>query len=420
MRGAYGVAGRNQDIPRTHFYLTVDKNLKKSEIYDDIKTQFEYELEEREPKDFFELRPEPRKPPTFKFLGRPSVGGGIVRKEKTRNPMLPNDIIDEVSGTCQPSGTLTMFCVQEKIHYALTCYHVGVALDREKYSKAFNQEDLLALYNLRSSKWSKEQAKATIKYSYSGKDCEDETTSSDLGTFSDASFDNVSDIMSIEVNKDVKVECKVPNMDVPDWTAIWDYLQEHVYDGDIEARVHGYSSNTITGNIDDINYCVPYQGKMLIKSAVSLKGHSREFLGPGDSGALVDFVDEESRRHAFAYCVCEVEEDVVFGEEKQSAHENRNEPLFICYRLDTAFDKLKIQPEEGCFHECGGSEGGKSHLNIHKTLCKMSELKIKQKFIRKLRVDRVGIFPGFELRILESVRFLTNTPPQKCGMKIAF
>lgn len=398
MCGPYGVAGRNQDIPRTHFYLTVDKNLKKSEIYDDIKTEFEYELEEREPKDFFELRPEPRKPPTFKFLGRrPSVGGGIVRKEKTQNPMLPNDIIDEESGNCQPSGTLTMFCVQENIHYALTCYHVGVALDREKYHKAFHLEDLLDLYKQRSSKWSKEQAKATTKYSYSGRDSENETTSSNLGTFSDASFDNVSDIMSIEVNKDVKVECKVANMDVPDWTAIWDYLQEHVYDGGMEARVHGYSSNTITGNIDDINYCVPYQGKMLIKSAVSLKSHSREFLVPGDSGALVDFVDEESRRHAFAYCVCEVENDVIFGEDEQSAHENKNESLFICYRLDTAFEKLKIQSEEGCFHECGDSEESKSHLNIHKTLCKMSELK---KFVQKLRVYRAETFRGFELRIL--------------------
>ena len=360
MRGPYGVAGRNQDIPRTHFYLTVDKNLKRSDIYDDIKKEFEYELKEREPKDFFELRPEPRKPPTFKFLGRPSVGGGIVRKEKTGNPMLPNDIIDEVSDTCQPSGTLTMFCIQQNIHYALTCYHVGVALDRERYYKAFNQEDLRALYKQRSSKWSKEQAEATTTYLYSGNDCEDENTSSDLGTFSDASFDNVSDIMSIKVNKDVKVECKIPNMDVPDWTAIWEYLQEHVYDGDMEARVHGYLSNTKTGTIDDINYCVPYQGKLLIKSAVSLKGHSREFLRPGDSGAMVDFVDKESRRHAFAYCVCEVEDDVVFREEKQSAHENENESLFICYRIDTALEKLKIQPKEGCFQVCGCNEEGKS------------------------------------------------------------
>ena len=259
-----------------------------------------------------------------------------------------------------------MFCFQGNVHHALTCFHVGVAFDKQKSDQAFNREDLLDVHKLRSDKWSKEYAKATTEYFYRGKDTdENENTDRVILTFSNGSFDNVSDIMSIEVNKDVEVDCKVAEIDVPDWSKIKEYLAKHIFrPGSINVQIDGYTSNMISGYIYDNNYNYPYQDKLLIKNAVALKGHSRkDFLKPGDSGALVYIVDEKMKGQPFAYCVCETEDDdIIFSEEEQSMHEDTDEgSLFICYRLKTAFEKLRIPPEKGCFRVCGCNEGGKFH-----------------------------------------------------------
>ena len=336
----------------------MDKNKKESEVLEDIRTMFDCE-----PKEYFELRREPNKPAKFKFLVKPSPGGGIVLKEDTENPLrVSNDIVDEESSACHASGTLTMFCFHNDKHYALTCFHVGIETDKQRFDRAFNQENLLALR--KCAEWSKECAP---KYCYRDIDNIDENrnTVRNLGKFFKGSFDSVSDIMCIEVDEDVQVDCEVPETDAPNWSAIWNELHKRVKRrrrSDVSVKKLGYSSNITDGYIDDISYSYMYKGELLFKDAVAVKSDSKTFLKPGDSGALIHFIDSKNKRQAFAYGVCEVvrdDLDVVFREEgEQSSREEIESSLFVCFRLNTGLKNLGISSEKGCFRECGSNEEG--------------------------------------------------------------
>lgn len=327
-------------------------------MLEDIRAMFDCE-----PKEYFELRREPKKPAKFKFLVKPSPGGGIVPKIDTQNPLrISNDIVDEEYG--EASGTLTMFCFHNDKHYALTCFHVGFETDKQRFDRAFNQENLLALR--KCPEWSKERAP---KYCYRKIDNIDENTNAvrDLGKFCDFSFDSVSDIMSIEVDEDVQVDCKVAETDVPNWSAIWKELYKRIKRrrrSYVSVKKLGYSSDITDGYIDDINYTYIYKGELLFKDAVAVKSDSRTFLKPGDSGALVHFMDAKNKRQAFAYGVCEVVESdsgvgVVFREDReQPSREEIESSLFVCFRLNTGLKSLGISSEKGCFKVCGSNEEG--------------------------------------------------------------
>ena len=280
MRGAYGITGPNEIIGHTHFYVTVEKDKEKWEMLEDIRAVFDVE-----PEEYFELRREPKKPEKFKFLVKPSPGGGIVlkEKEKEQNPLrVQNDPVDEESS--EALGTLTMFYFDDGKHYALTCYHVGIQTDEQQFDHAFNQENLLALR--KSVKWSKEFAP---KYSYRENqvDNTDENTNIvghiNLGRFCHGFFDSDSDIMSIEVDEDVGVDCKLAETDAPNWKELHKRLKRRR--SDVKVNKLGYSSAVTDGYIHDINYTYKYKDELLFKNAVAVKSESNQsFLNSGDSG----------------------------------------------------------------------------------------------------------------------------------------
>ena len=364
LRGAYGITGPNEIIGHTHFYVTVEKDKKKCEMLEDIRAAFEVE-----PEEYFELRREPKKPEKFKFLVKPSPGGGIVLKEKEneQNPLrVQNDPVDEESS--EASGTLTMFYFDDGKHYALTCYHVGIQTEEQQFDHVFNRDNLLALR--KSVQWAKEFAP---QYSYRKSESQVDNTDENinivgpinLGRFCDGFFDSDSDIMSIEVDEDVGVDCKLAKIDAPNWSAIWKELHERLKRrrrrGDVKVSKLGYSSAVTDGYIDDINYTYKYKDELLFKNAVAVKSDSNQsFLKPGDSGALVHFMDSKNKPQAFAYGVCEV------AEEDDSDVDFRNEgegpemapPLFICLRLNTGLKSLEkfgdsLEKFKGCFRKCG-------------------------------------------------------------------
>jgi hypothetical protein len=374
LHGAYGIVGPNEKFPRSHFYVTVEKGKKESEILDDIKAAFDCE-----PSDYFELLPEPEKPMKFKFLLKPTPGGGIAVKEDGPNPLqASNDIEVEESSTCRASGTLTMFCCKNDKHYALTCFHVGVITDKQRFDRAFNQQDVLDIRKSRSIEWHKEYAKKTLTYCYREKEIgnTDENENavnsanrSDLGTFSKGSFDEVSDIMSIEVDKDIQVDCTVAEIDSPVWARIWQELNKRVNRkrGIVPVRVQklGYSSNLTDGYIDNINFSYNHEGELLFRDAIAVKSDSRKFLHAGDSGALICYLDSKNKKQAFAYGVCEIDKNdsdgevVVFREENEPPSNETDKSLFICLRLNTAMRNLELSRETGCFNECGSNQEGR-------------------------------------------------------------
>ena len=322
-----------------------------------------------EPNAYFDLLREPKTPAKFKYLSQPTSGGGILAVNETnkQNPLqASNDNEKEESGISVASGTLTMFCFQNQNHYALTCFHVSFPTEEQQFYEAFNQQTLLNFRRLKSIEWYKEYAKKELKYCYPEKEIDDADNNENiarLGNFSEGSYDSDSDIMSIEVFGDVQIECEVAEIDSPAWDRIWQELHRRVVRkrGKVAVMVNkvGYSSSVTHGYIDKINYCLKYQEELLFKNAIVIRSDSGTFLRPGDSGALVFYVDSENKQQAFAYGVCEVIEDdcgVVFCEEDKPVATNGNESSFICLKLNKALGKLELPPETGCFRHCGSKK----------------------------------------------------------------
>ena len=324
-----------------------------AEIFKELETTFQCE----EVKNYFEIRRKPDKPTKFNFLTRPTPGECIVAEENESNRWDP----------INTTGTITMFYFQNNRHYALTCFHVGTFTDMERFKNAFNEDQYLEGLHPEAVKWRKEYAKNKINY-YVEKEIP-ETGHIDFGKFHEGSYDKESDIMSVEVNVDV--DCKIENLNLPNVSTMRAELKKRIYrlprkqkhkDHRVVAQKAGASRKT-SGYIIDMNFNYTYNDELLIKNAYALKSDSREFLKPGDSGALMCFLDLNGNEQAFGYCACSIPEpypdeneddDVVFQEEPES----ERELLFICFRLDTAFKKLKLEPEMICCNDCGSTQQG--------------------------------------------------------------
>jgi hypothetical protein len=142
----------------------------------------------------------------------PTHGGGVLA---CRNPSYTNknplrvleenerDDVPQVQGT----GTLIMFCALNGQHYALTCFHVGCATDKNRLNAAFNKvEDVQKMRNslpAYESYAKKQQYYFTqgntendnepILFGDDGTDC------TRLGGFDNYHFDNECDILSLKV-----------------------------------------------------------------------------------------------------------------------------------------------------------------------------------------------------------------------------
>ena len=127
----------------------------------------------------------------------------------------------------------------------------------------------------------------------------------------------------------------------------------------MEVQKASASSKINSGYINKINYSYKYKDELLFKNAVVVKCDSGEFLRPGDSGALICYIDSKNNKQAFAYGVCEIvdsDSDVVFCENDQLRTEK--ESLFICLKLSTGLRKLELSPDTGCFKNCGSTQQG--------------------------------------------------------------
>jgi hypothetical protein len=175
--------------------------------------------------------------------------------------------------------------------------------------------------------------------------------------------------MSIEVDKDIQVDCTVAEIDSPVWARIWQELNKRVNRkrGIVPVRVQklGHSSNLTDGYIDNINFSYNHEGELLFRDAIAVKSDSGKFLHAGDSGALICYLDSKNKKQAFAYGVCEIdkndsdEEVVVFREENEPPSNETDKSLFICLRLNTAMRNLELSRETGCFNECGSNQEGR-------------------------------------------------------------
>ena len=368
LHGAYGVTGPNENIPHKHFYVTVKNGTDESKVLDDLETTFDCK-----PNDYFEIRPEPKAPQKFRFLTKPASGGCIRALDRGPNPArAPNDIVDQRSGS---SGTLTMFCFHNNKHYALTCFHVGCKTDEQRYDEVFSPEKLRGIRESHDIDWHKQLAKNNYEYLYSPSENPGENGNEKaaeivenipLGMFSEGSFDTKSDILSIEVSGDVEIDCRMTQVDSPSWLNIWQELHDRVYipGEEVSAIIKkvGYPSNVAYGYIEDINFSYKTEeGQTCYKSAISIRSNSGLLLRPGDSGALVCFVDRNNKEQACGYVVCQASDDdggIVFLNEGEPLphEENGSVPILICLRLDTALIKLDLPTESGCFERCGSDQ----------------------------------------------------------------
>ncbi|XP_028391343.1 uncharacterized protein LOC114516144 [Dendronephthya gigantea] len=334
LRGAYGITGPNKTIPRTHIYLTVKRGKKKSEVLKEIKKQFKCD-----PRKYFELFREPEKKPTFKYLSNPTSGGSIlaVNRSSEPNPLgTANNVEDEESDTGKASGTLTMFCSQNDKHYALTCFHVGCATDEFLFAQAFN--DTEQFLDIQGCMEGYENFARGQEYHYRerGTDNADENENivaglpanyTPLGQFCKCCFHSESDIMSIQVHKDVQVDCGVEDIGNPDWDRISKELHQRVNckrGNRVMVQKVGFSPNdNHKGYIVDCSYTYKYADEILFKNAIVIKGMIGTFLKDGDSGALISFLDNDQVKQAFAYGVCEV--DTPHPKEPLTSDEDRTE-----------------------------------------------------------------------------------------------
>ena len=317
------------------------KGTERCKVLDDLKAVFECEVA-----DYFDLRPEPKTSVKFKFLSKPTSGDHILAVNRTHQPNPFPASCDIENKEFVRQGTLTMFCFKNGSHYALTCFHVGYAALEQQYDEILSLNDLGKMRKSKLIEDQKEYAKSKLKYCYRQREIANQNESAvnltDLGNFCKGSFDNESDIMSIKVTHDVEIDCTVAEIDSPSWREIWKELQERVcHDRKAPVRVKkvGYPSKEAQGYIKAFNYSYKKEDEIVIKNAITVKSASGPFLQPGDSGALLSFLDSNNKEQAFGYVVGEFTTD------------DGNESFFICLKLDIALNKLQLN-RNGCFKKC--------------------------------------------------------------------
>ena len=195
-----------------------------------------------------------------------------------------------------------MFCCQDGCHYALTCFHVGLLNDEENCAQMVEGHDLLEIHKSNNvcTEYSRGQ---TYYYTERGDNNADKYTH--LGNFHNGSLDSNSDIMSIKVPDDVKIDCHLTELDSPNWDEIWQelYRRTIVQQEQVQVEMYGYSSNELHGHIVSPCYSYKCGGEFLFHSAIIIKGKPQSMVGIAYSGALMCFYDEKKRRQPFAYVV---------------------------------------------------------------------------------------------------------------------
>jgi hypothetical protein len=424
--GAYGITGPNKKIPRLHLFLTAKRGTKKSDVRRDLEDKFKCDA-----KEYFELLKEPKRKPKIKYLGKDSNGSSVKSSASSHvSPVQPvpgggvlaccssdpnplrvleeNERVDlpNVRGT----GTLTMFCFFDGYHYALTCFHVGCANDESSLNAVFHKvEDIkrircsLPAYvdeAKRKEYWFTEGSIENNNEPISFGD--DGSTYTTLGDFHNYHFDNECDILSLKILKDTEIDCKIADVNCPDWHSIWDELLENISEciagqNSVKVEKSGFSSALTCGHIVSFN-CKYRDENDIFQNAIIVKGCEGPFLEDGDSGSIVCFQDKNNQKQVFAYGVCEVhdlylpeqpesttsstshenaspeqttgsdesgsdgsstwseEEDsddfeVIFQEENVTGPVTLTGPYFVCLRLDTALKKLKLD-KAACFNHC--------------------------------------------------------------------
>ena len=327
--GAYGLAPPNKKIPRLHLFLTVKRGTKKSDARRDLEEKYH-----RDPKKYFELLQEPKKPPKVRYLGNgsnegssqemasslvqkvlPSPGGGVLAcvSGNPNQSQGPDEGDRDDSHEVQGTGTLTLFCFSKGHHYALTCFHVGCANDEMRYNATFNKvEDIqkirnsLSTYVLEARRKRylftgdlQENNNEPISYGNDGSNC------IPLGDFHSYRFDSECDILCLKTSNNAKINCKIAEVGSLDWESIWDELIEKFSKTTVE--VGKLQLSPLSGNGHIVSCCISYgKEKALFKNAVVVKGCTGPFLENGDSGSLVFF--HANNKKPIAYGVCEVDE----------------------------------------------------------------------------------------------------------------
>ena len=314
MRGRYGIVGSNEIISYLHFFVTVDYEILdgKSILQNDIIDKFGSDASQ-----YFEFRPK--------------------GSEKAKLRSFSNISISRNDQSIISRGTLTMFCYLNGKHYALTCCHLCYnGVDNHKHYKmlnlATNDPNAFELH-LKSN-----------EYVYSSSP----NSEIQLGSCRDYVLQNDVDIISIEVNESVSVECRRKKLHKPsNWLDVWRELLKRVYGvSSSSVKVKKYDGKRMIGYIVDtsFSYYSPEE-EVTIEDAILVKCR-KSFLKAGDCGVLVYFHDEAGRRIPFGYGV------------SQFFHLGICDPeykYYICFKLDKALRKLfgeKNYNNCGCFEQC--------------------------------------------------------------------
>ncbi len=331
--GAYGLTAPTKKISRPHIYLTVKRGKKKSDVRRDLEDKFKCDA-----KEYFELLQEPKRKPKIKYLGqhlgrvkseassslRAAPGGGVLacinNNSSNSNPLrVPEKNERDNLSVAQGIGTLTMFCVHDNQHYALTCFHVGCATDSTRLNATINKKE--EIEELRSSlptyvKHAKQQqyyfTEMAVKNNNESISFGDDGSKyTPLGDFHKYHFDNKCDIMSLKVLADTEIDCRMQDTACPNWNSIWDEFYERVLrtgHNPVEVVKNGFSSGLTHGHIVPCDFSSNQETESLFQDAIVVKGCNGPFLESGDSGALVCFHGNDNHKQAFAYGVCELDE----------------------------------------------------------------------------------------------------------------
>ena len=294
--------------------------MKKKDVWRELKDKFKCD-----PKEYFELLEEPKRKPKFKYLGNsngkssgsssppsvlPSPGGGVLACDNNKYTGLnPMRVLEENERDDKPivkaTGTLTMFCCQDKQHYALTCFHVG----------RVNDGDRLALQNENVQDNSDQHSARTKTYWFAENTmennndaisfCDGRTNYVSLGDFHNHCIDVDCDILALKIPDKTAVHCEITNVTSPDWKSIWRELVQNTQSKKpSKVEKFGFTSAWTYGHI--VSCHASYKG--LFKNAIAVKASDDgAFLEEGDSGALVFYHDKNNMKHAFAYGVVEVD-----------------------------------------------------------------------------------------------------------------
>ncbi|CAB4043325.1 Hypothetical predicted protein [Paramuricea clavata] len=334
----------------------------------------------------------------------PSPGGGVLAC------ISGNPVTDMAA-----KGTLTIFCYKNGHHYALTCFHVVCANDTIRFNSTFNinikniQEihNSLPAYEFHAREeryWFTEREIESNNEPIAYED--DLSHYTPLGDFHNYRFDNECDILSVKVPRDTEINCEMADVTSQDWQSIWNELVDIFAEWNegsgnpVIVEKIGFSSGLTNGHVVTLNYNNP---DLLFKNAIAVKG---PFFEGGDSGSPVFFRDKCNQKQVFAYGVCEVDEllspeelettssddddsddvceiddvlppeqpeltsstsrenvspeqtssddndsETTFDEKNENSAPNERGPYFICFRLNTALEKLEF--DRACISDCG-------------------------------------------------------------------